>query len=301
MKGFHFLCSILCLPLASPLAAKPLSVVTTTTDLASVARSVGGDQVVVESLAVGLQNPHFVEAKPSLIVKLMKADLFVQTGLELEVGWAPVLLQGARNPKILKGSPGFFDASAAVHPIEIPQDPSRAMGDVHPGGNPHYMADPENGRRVARALAKRLGELAPDHEGDFQANLESFEKSLDQKIAAWKAALAPFKGAKFVSYHRDWNYFAQAFGLSPAGEIEPKPGIPPTAAHTSELIERMKAEKVKVVFCDPWYERRTPEFIARQTGAKLLDMTLYPGGAPDAEDYLSAMDRNVSLLAESLQ
>ncbi|MGQ0645265.1 MAG: metal ABC transporter substrate-binding protein [Elusimicrobiota bacterium] len=299
MKKFS-LASAALLGLCGSALAGSLKVVATTPDLASIARAVGGDRVRVESLAAGAQNPHFVEAKPSLMVKLMKADLFVQTGLDLESGWAPPLVQGSRNRKIQPGAPGHLDASAAVSPLEIPADVSRSGGDVHPGGNPHYLQDPENGRLVARLLAQKMAELSPEDAGVFQSRLAAFETSLDEALARWHRALKPHAGAKFVSYHRTWPYFARRFGLVSAGEIEPKPGIPPTAEHTAALVSRMKAEKVRIVFTDPWYETRTPAFIARQSGAALAPMALQPGARPGTADYLDMLDHNVKTAAEIL-
>jgi zinc/manganese transport system substrate-binding protein len=216
-------------------AAKPLKVITTTADLASLVQEVGGEFVQVESLSKGFQNPHFVEAKPSLVVKLMDADLFIQTGLDLEVGWAPLLIQSARNPRIQPGSKGFLEASSAIAtPMEVPQNPSRAMGDVHPGGNPHFLTDPENGKLVAGLIANKLSELDSVHAADYAKNLATFNAEIDRNLQKWGEEMRPFKGQKYVSYHRSWIYFAERFGLVLAGEIEPKPGIPPTAQHTAE-------------------------------------------------------------------
>ena len=288
------------LALAAAGAAAPLRVVTTTPDLAAIARELGGEAAKVECLASGVANPHFVDAKPSFMVKLMKADLFIQTGLELEVGWAPLLLQGARNPRILPGTPGFLEASWAITPLEAPQSPTRAMGDVHAGGNPHFMADPDSALAVARLVAKKMGELAPGQAESFAGNLAGFEGRLREAQRRWDKALGPHRGAKYVSYHRDWIYFGRRFGLVSAGEIEPKPGIPPTPAHTGRIIETIKNEGVRMVFTDPWYERRTPESIARESGARLLTMAVMPEAVPEAAGYFAWMDYNVRQVAEAL-
>jgi len=280
--------------------AETLRVVTTTPDLADVARKIGGEKVEAQSLALGFQNPHFVEAKPSLITKLMKADLFIQTGLELEVGWAPLLLQGARNKNILPGAAGFLDASTAVTPIEVPQNVSRSMGDVHPGGNPHYMLDPDNARLVARLIAAKMSALRPSDAAAFKDGLAAFETELGRRAADWKKTMEPLRGAKYVSYHKDASYFARAYGLVSLGEIEPKPGIPPTASHTAALIDRVKAEGARLVLTAPWYEDRTPRFIAKETGAAVIVTTNYPGALPEAKDYFSAMDHNVRAVADAL-
>lgn len=282
-------------------AAAALRVVTTTPDLASIVKSVGGEHVQAESLAKGIQNPHFVDAKPSLIVKLMKADLFVQTGLELEIGWAPLLVQSSGNKRIQPGAPGYLDASGAIVPLEVPQNPSRLMGDVHPGGNPHYLADPENGKLVAKAVSERLSALSPENRGAFEQNLKAFIDQTDERLRQWNALLQPYAGAKFVSYHRVYPYFAKRFSLQSAGEIEPKPGIPPTARHSAELIARMKADNVLLIMTEPWFETRSAESIAAQTGAAVVTMSLMPGGAAEAVDYLSAVDHNVRSVAQALE
>lgn len=282
-------------------AAQPIRVVAATPDLADIAKQVGGTLVEVESLCLPKQNPHFVEPKPSLIVKLMSADVFIENGLELEVGWAPLLIQGSRNKDIQPGGRGFLDASTAIAPMEVPQNPNRSMGDVHPGGNPHYLTDPENGRLVARLIAQKFTELDHANKNHYDANLNQFEKGLTQNMEVWNSLLKPYKGEKFISYHRVWPYFAARFGLVSLGEIEPKPGIPPTASHTNDLIERMKAEKARLIFVEPWYEKRTPRLIADKTKAALLPMALLPGAAPQTDTYISAISYNVKTVADALK
>lgn len=282
-------------------AAAKLKVITTTSDLAQVARAVGGDRVDVESIARGYQNPHYVDAKPSFIVKLIDADAFIRTGLELESGWEPVLVESARNRRILPGNAGFIDASEAVEPKAVPADPTRAMGDVHPGGNPHYMLDPRNAIKVARHIAERFAAIDPPGGPTYRANADAFGNRLQEKIAEWRNDLAPFAGATFVSYHDSWPYFADFFGLSDAGQIEPKPGIPPTASHTADLIERMNAENVRMIFTDPWFERRTVAFIAERTGAAIVEIAMFPGAYPGTETYVDAMDHNVTAIKKALR
>jgi zinc/manganese transport system substrate-binding protein len=256
--------------------------------------------VKVEALAKGFQDPHFVEAKPSLITKLMTTDLFIQTGFDLEIGWAPLLVQGSRNPKIQPAGPGFLDASKAVHPLEVPLNPSRAMGDVHPGGNPHYLMDPENSRLVAREIAGKLSELSAKDAGLFQENLKKFEARLDENMKKWKAVLDPLKGTKFISYHRNLTYFADRFGFIPAGEIEPKPGIPPTAGHTQRIIALIKEQKIPLILTQPYYESRTPRFLADQTGAQVILFAMGPEGVKGVGDYFGAIDHNVRSVAQAL-
>lgn len=295
--------SLLALPLwgAAPEAwAAALKVITTTPDLASIAGEIGGDKITVESLAKPSQNPHFVDAKPSLIVKLMKADLFLETGMELEVGWAPNLIQSSGNRNIQRGAKGYLDCSKNIAALEVPQSLNRAMGDVHAQGNPHYLADPENAKLVAGAIADKMSELSPENSAYFKERRKAFEAELDRRLAEWKKALAPYSGARFASYHKVYPYFAQRFGLVSIGEIEPKPGIPPTAGHTSELIDRMKTEKVKIILTDPWYENRSAMVIAKEAGASVIEMALQPGAKPETDTYLKAMDYNVRSIAQAL-
>lgn len=294
------LTALLCVTAAVPGAAA-VKVVTTTPDLAALAREVGGDRVAVESLASGVQNAHHIDPKPSHVVKVMKADLFVQTGLELEAAWADPVLAAARNRRVRPGQPGFLDASEAVAPLEVPTEVTRAMGDVHPGGNPHYMQDPVRAGQVAALLAKRLSELDPGGAPDYAARLKDFQARLAERLKVWTARLAPFKGAKAVTYHRDWVYFSDRFGLVPFGEIEPKPGIPPTAQHTADLIARMKAEGVRLVLTVPWYEERTPQAVAQATGARVAKAALLPGAFPGTDGYFGWMDYNVEAVAKALE
>ncbi|MBI2070608.1 MAG: zinc ABC transporter substrate-binding protein [Elusimicrobia bacterium] len=280
--------------------AKKLKIVTTLPDFASLAQEIGGEYVQAESLASGVQNPHFVEAKPSLIIKLMKADLYIENGLQLEIGWAPQLVAASRNKRIQLGAAGHLDASTAIVPIEVPTDPTRAMGDIHAGGNPHYLLDPTNAKPVAEAIAKKLEELSPENAATFKAKLVLFEKKLDERMKAWAEKLDPYRGAKFVSYHKDFSYFARRFGFIETGTIEPKAGIPPTASHAARLIERMKAEGASFIVTQPWYEKRTPESIAQATGAKVVAFALLVGAVPQAGDYFSMMDYNVKSIAQAL-
>jgi zinc/manganese transport system substrate-binding protein len=295
------LLSLLSLLFASVISAAPLKVVATTADLASLAKEVGGEDADVQALASPSQDPHFVEAKPSLVLKIMKADAFVETGLELEVGWAPLLLQQSRNPRVQPGAPGFIDASAAIQPLEVPASPDRSQGDIHPGGNPHYLSDPANAGPVADLLAERFGALRPDKKDAFLSRAADFRRRLDGRMKEWTAKLAAARGAPFVSYHRDMLYFAAAFGLVSAGEIEPKPGIPPSPAHTAALIAAMKDKKARLILTAPWYEDRTPASLARETGARVVVFDPYPGAFPEAADYLSAAGRNVKAVADALE
>lgn len=251
--------------------AAPLRVVTTTEDLAAIAREVGGSLVEVESLTRGSQDPHFLEARPSLMLKASRADLFIQVGLGLEAGWAPALLVGARNPKIQPGAAGFLDGSRHIEPLEVPVSPvDRSQGDVHPLGNPHYWLDPENGKLIAQTIAQGLSTYLPNQSSQISRNLKEFTEKLDGAIVRWNAKMKPYQGIKVVSYHNSWSYFARRFGLNVVGYVEPKPGIPPSPSHLNQLIALMKDEKVRLIIIEPYFSRSTPDLLSRETGAKVL-------------------------------
>ena len=281
--------------------AAPPRVVTTTEDLAALVREVGGAKVSVESLARGYQDPHFVEAKPSFILKLHDADLLVVVGRELEISWLPPLLTQSRNAKIQPGASGYLDASNGVRILDLPTGQiTRAMGDVHSQGNPHYWLDPENGRIIARAIATSLISIAPADRATFEQRLADFERRLTEASKRWMTAMAPYKGAKVVTYHRSWPNFTERFGLEVIGYVEPKPGIPPTPSHTIDLIAEMKRQQVKLVLVEPYFDRKTPDSIAREVGGKVLVLTPSVGGVKEASDYLSLFDYNIRLLTTAL-
>jgi zinc/manganese transport system substrate-binding protein len=283
-------------------AAAPLRVVTSTEDLAAIVREIGGDRVTVESVAKGYQDPHFVEAKPSFILKLNKADLLIVVGRELEVAWLPPLITQSRNAKIQLGSPGYLDASQNVKILDIPTGQiTRAMGDVHPQGNPHYWLDPANGRLIAKNIQSRLSQLAPADAPYFAQRAAEFDKKLSEAEKRWKAALAPIKGTKIVTYHRSWSNFADAFGLDVVGYVEPKPGIPPSPSHTLNLIQEMKRQNIKIILVEPYFDLKTPNSISRETGAKVLVMPPSVGGVKGTEDYFSLFDYDVKLLTDAIR
>jgi zinc/manganese transport system substrate-binding protein len=282
--------------------AERLRVVTTIEDLASLAREVGGDEVDASALAKGYQDPHFVEAKPSYLLRLRDADLFVQSGLELEVAWAPSLLGNARNPRVLPGAPGFLDASEGCDILEIPSGAvDRSRGDLHPYGNPHYWTDPENGRVVARNIARRLTELRPEKADLFAARLADFERRLDAGLARWTGAMEPYRGTAIVTYHNSWPNFIKRFGLRVADFVEPKPGIPPSPQHLRRLEERIRAERIPVILMEPYFDRRLPEKVALDSGAELLIFPPSVGGEPALKTYLDVFDANVGRLVEALR
>ena len=231
-----------------------LNVVTTTEDLASLAREVGGDRIAVESIAKGYQDPHFVEAKPSFILKLQKADLLIVVGRDLEIGWLPPLIQQSRNAKVQAGAEGYLDASQGVRILEIPTGQiTRAMGDVHPQGNPHYLLDPENARVVAKSICDTLSRFRPADRPYFEQRLAAFNARLTDAVKKWTAQMAPYKGTKVVTYHRSFPNFADRFGLDVIGYVEPRPGIPPSPGHTLDLIQEMKRQNVKLILVEPYF------------------------------------------------
>lgn len=324
--------------LAGAALAAPLTVVATTPDLGALARAIGGDEVAVTVLAKPSEDPHFVEARPSFVKAVSGADLFVQNGLDLELGYVPVLLTGARNPRVLAGQPGHLDASVAIVPLNVPVVPvDRSMGDVHALGNPHYLLDPLNGLKVAALLRDRLTALRPAAQATFAARYDAFRQALDealvgaplarkydaQKLAAlfahgrleaflaqqgdaaalggWLGALAPHAGALAVDDHPLWTYFAQRFGLRIVGHLEPKPGVPPTTRHLQELITRMRAEHVGLILAAAYYDPRHAELVAAQTGATVVRLANQVGARPGTDDYLAMIGYNVDQLLAALR
>ena len=277
-----------------------INVVTTTSDLASLAKEVGGDWVDVKSIAKGYQDPHFVEAKPSYLLYLRRADLFIQVGLELEVAWAPSLLTNSRNPKILPGNPGFLDVSEGC---EILQQSSggvdRSQGDVHPFGNPHYWLDPENGRRMARSIADKLKSIDSSHSQDYTANLEKFETRLRQKEKEWDGLAAKLKGLRVVTYHNSWPNFAKRFNLEIVNYVEPRAGIPPSPAHLDELIRQIKTERIPFLMMEPYFDVKLPEKIARETGSKLIILAPSVGGEKGIDSYFDLFDHDLNLITNA--
>lgn len=285
------------LPLA--LHAK-LNVVATTPDFGAIAEEVGGKNVNVTSLAKPTEDSHFVDAKPSLILKLNKADVLVEGGAELEIGWLPALLQGSRNSKIIIGAPGRVQCHEGIQLLEMPTTLDRSRGDVHAVGNPHYMTDPLNVLIVARRLAEVFAQLDPKSAEAYRANLKNFTDRLNAKLADWQKLLAPYRGEQVVAYHNSWPYFAQRFGLRIEMFLEPKPGLPPTPAHLAQVMARMKQDHARVIIVQPYLNRRTAETVARNTGASLVDVTSFPGGLKGTEGgYIQLMDHLVTSLAKA--
>lgn len=291
----------LCCVLSSTVAeAKKLNVVTSTTDMAALTQEVGGDKVNVDSIAKGYQDPHFVEAKPSFLLKLRQADLLVVVGLQLEIGWLPPLITQSGNPRIQVGAPGYLDASQFSEILEIPQGTvTRAEGDVHPLGNPHYWLDPDNGRRIAKGIAAKLGDMDPGDSAYFQQRFQDFDKRLSAAEQKWDSELKPYRGRKVVTYHRSFPNFARHFGLDVIGYVEPRPGIPPTPSHTLELVQLMKRENCKVVLVEPYFDLKTPQSIGNATGAQVVVYLPSVGGEKQVTNYFELFDYDIGLLIKA--
>jgi zinc/manganese transport system substrate-binding protein len=294
------LCYLFALCLASNAYAK-LNIVATTPDLGAVAEEIGKDKVAITSIAKPTEDPHFVDAKPSFIVKLNKADILIEGGLQLEAGWLPPLVVGARNQKILPGKPGYLSASSGIHVLEVNTEADRAMGDIHPFGNPHYMLDPLNGKIVATHICKRLCQIDTGNCNYYKDNLNDFIKRLDQKLSEWEKTLAPYHGTKVVTYHKTFSYLAQRFNMEVIGTLEPKPGIPPSPSHINNLISMMKSEDVKLIIIEDFREQKTPEFVAAKTGGKLVVLPIMVGGQKETKDYISLFGYNINQIVSALK
>ena len=282
--------------------AKKLTVVTATTDIAALAQEVGGEKISVESIAKGYQDPHFVEAKPSFLLKLRQADLLIVVGLQLEIGWLPPLINQSGNARIQVGAPGYLDASQFAEILDIPTGTvTRAMGDVHPLGNPHYWLDPENGRRIAKGIAGKLGDLDPSNTAYYQERFQDFDKRLAAAEQKWDAEMKPYHGRKVVTYHNSFPNFAKHFSLNVIGYVEPRPGIPPTPSHTIELIGLMKRENCKVILVEPYFDLKTPQAIARDTGGILVQYLPSVGGEKQVTNYFELFDYDIGLLTKAFQ
>jgi zinc/manganese transport system substrate-binding protein len=323
--------AMMALCLGGEARADRLKIVTTTSDLASLARAVAGEKAEVHGICTGKEDPHMLTAKPSVILQARDADLWIRIGLELEIGWEPPILDGSRNTRIRVGSKGHLDASESALVLDVPQTAiTRAMGDVHPSGNPHYWLDPLNGRRIAGAIAERLALLDPANAAFYRENSAAFQKTLDErmfgaglvqsvgadalwaktqdgsiaaflgdptnkgKAGGWVAAMLPLRGQRIVTYHRSWVYLAHCFGLEVAEELEPKPGVPPTAVHLAEVAEAARAGGVKIILQEPFYSAKAANQIAGKTGARVVVVANSVGGQPEATDYLALMDLIVS-------
>lgn len=289
-----------CMPLVA--AEKKVRVVTTTMDFGVIAREIGGDRADVTALAQPAEDPHFVTPKPSHMVKLAKAEVLVEGGAELEVGWLPPLLDGARNPKLALGQAGHVACAEGMTLLEVPHTADRSRGDVHAMGNPHYMTDPECARHAAEKICNAFSSVDPGHSAGYAERLNSFTNRLESKLVEWQKRLEPFRGQRVVAFHNSWQYFAARFGLKIDIFLEPKPGIPPTPAHLADVIGMMNAEKVKVIIMEPHQNRKTAENVAAKTGATVVEFCQYPGGVKGAEGgYIELIGYLVGTLADAFE
>lgn len=282
-------------------SAAKLRVVATTPDLAAIAREIGGTAVEVTALAKPTEDPHYVDAKPSHIVTLNRADVLIEGGAELELGWLPPLLESARNGKIAAGARGRIVASQRIRMVEVPRSFDRSRGDVHSLGNPHFLIDPVNAKIIAGHIADHFAQVDPASAALYRRNNAAFNARIDAKLAQWQGQLRPFRGAKIVTYHKDFVYFAERFGLQVVETLEPKPGIAPSPAHIARVIGAMKAARSRVILVQPYQNRRTAETVARQTGATVLDIAQQPGARRNTATYFDMMDYMVTTLATALR
>lgn len=278
--------------------SKTLNVVTSSPDLADFAKKIGGDKVSVQSLYRGDEDPHAIEPRPSMVVSVRRADLVIVIGMDLDM-WMNALIETSKNSSVMKGAKGYLDASLGIDRKEVPSGKiDLSMGDIHALGNPHYLTDPENARVVARSILQKMAELDPDDAVLFKKNAEAYLARLDEAIQKWSGAMKPFAGTKIVTWHPSWVYFVERYGLKVVGTIEPKPGIPPSPAHIKELVEKMKAEGVKGILVEPYYDLSVAKKVASSAGAKALVFPQSVGGIKGADDYLSLVDQNVRNFTE---
>jgi zinc/manganese transport system substrate-binding protein len=284
----------------TPAADAKLTVVATLADFGAIATEIGGPGVDVTVLAKPTEDPHFVDARPSFVVKLRDADVLIEGGAELELGWLPPLLQNARNEKIEVGAPGRVVASEGINLMNVPANATRAAGDVHALGNPHYMIDPIIGKAVAQHIANAFSACDAANAASYQANYKKFEATIDAKLQEWGKAMLPFKGANVVAYHDSWPYLAHRFGLTIDTFLEPKPGISPSPSHLAEVIDKMKTQGSKAILVEPFHNRKIAEKVAASTGAKVVDAGQYPGSMPNTDTYAQLIDAVVTRLAAAL-
>lgn len=278
----------------APLAHAKVKVVASTTDLASIAELIGGDQIEVKSIARGTSDPHYVEVLPSYMVRVARAHVYLKVGLDLD-RWANEIIDGSRNGKLV-----VIDCSANIEPLERPTTTVDAsMGDVHPQGNPHYWLDPANGVIVAEMITDALIQVDGVHAGFYTERLELFKSTFERKASEWKSKAGALEGMQIVTYHNSWPYFSRAFGIDIVGYVEPKPGIEPTPSHTAKIIEMVKAKNIKIIGVEPYFAHRSPQTIARLTNARVVDLPPSVGGVTEAKDYWSLFDALLDILLEA--
>lgn len=294
--------ALLAVALLAGSAQGQLKVVTSTTDLYDIATAVGGSLISASHVGEGYQDPHFIEAKPSFVLQLRKADVWAFVGLELEIGWMPLLLDGARNGKINPGGAGYVDVSRAIQVLDVPTGPvDRSMGDVHTQGNPHYWLDPENGRRIARLFTAKFSQLDPKNAAAYEANAKAWEAKLNAAEAGWKSDLEAIRGKPVVVWHTSWRYFAAYTGFKIVEYMEPKPGVPPSPAHILDVVRAVKESGAKAIIMEPFYDRKLADLVARQTGAKVLIVPPSVGGGKEVTDYITLMRQNIAQVAAALR
>jgi ABC-type Zn uptake system ZnuABC Zn-binding protein ZnuA len=284
-----------------PTAAAQLRVVTTTSDLRDIAQAVGGNRITATNISQGYQDPHFVEAKPSFVLQLRRADVVALVGLDLEIGWLPLLIDGARNAKIRPGGSGYLDVSRAISVLDVPRgNVDRSQGDVHPLGNPHYWLDPDNARRIARLFRVKFSELDPAGAATFVANERAFGARISAAAQRWAPDLTKIRGKPIVAWHTSWKYLADYTGVTIVGFMEPKPGVPPSAAHLAGLINTMRRTGARVIIMEPFYDRRTADFVASKTGARVLVLPPSVNAIRGVDDYVQVMEYDIRTLAAAL-
>jgi len=282
--------------------APALKVVTSTTDLHDIAHAVGGTRITAIHISEGYQDPHFVEAKPSFILQLKNADVFAFVGLDLEIGWMSLLVDGSRNPKVRPGGAGHLDVSRVIPVIDVASgNVDRSQGDVHPRGNPHYWLDPANGKRIAKLFQQKFSELDPAGAAAYAANEKTFETKLDAAAQAWAPMVAQIKGQPIIAWHTSWRYFAQYTGANIVGFMEPKPGVPPSPAHLAGLVATMKRTGAKVIVMEPYYDRKVSDFVASKTGATVLVLPASVGGVKGIADYIQLIEYDIKQLANAIK
>jgi ABC-type Zn uptake system ZnuABC Zn-binding protein ZnuA len=286
---------------AMPAYAAKIRIVATLTDLADLAREVGGDLVEVHSLATGVEDTHGVPMKPSFVPMMNRADLLLLQGLDSEHAFLPALIEASKNPRIQYGRSGYVDCSQGIIPVDVPKSTDHSAGDVHPYGNPHYTLDPVLAKVAIANIYNALAAFAPQHKAEFTRNRDAYLAKLNAKIAEWEKEMKPLRGVKFVSYHEHWPYFAARFGLNFFGTIELRPGIDPTARHIEELTASMKAQHVPIVVREPQFPEKVPKRIAEQTGAAMITLPIMPGGVPNTETYIKMMDYIIHTMVTAIQ
>jgi ABC-type Zn uptake system ZnuABC Zn-binding protein ZnuA len=285
----------------SPNVFTKVRVVTTMTDLKSITELIGGDKVDVFAIATGFQNPHFVDPKPSYILRLSKANLFVTVGLDLESGWVPPLLNSARNANILKGAEGYIDASTNIPLLQVPSSVNRGEGDIHIFGNPHYWLDPTLGKGIAKNIYDGLVKVDPENQAYYESMLKTFYEQIDKKLVGWLTAMQPYRGSKIIAYHNEWVYFEKRFGLEIVDFLEPKPGIPPTPSQLAKVINEIKRDKIKVIITSPYFTTESAELVARNSGAKVVTLATSVGADKSIMNYFDLLDYNIAKMVEALK